>query len=98
MNLGGSSLWAALSFVTHGAPIIIFDLALGLGVAPAMFVAFAVYVMAVEEIHWCIHLGEWLPLGLRSAREHHTADHDRADTRFNVFLPPFDRLFGTARP
>ncbi len=97
VNLGGSPLWVALLFVANGVPISIFDLALGLGVAPGMFVAFAVYLVAVEEIHWRFHLDEWLPLGLRSAREHHIAHHDRADTRFNVFLPLFDWLFGTAK-
>ncbi len=96
VNLGGSPLWVALLLVANGVPISIFDLALGLGVAPGMFVAFAVYVVAVEEIHWRIHLGEWLPPGFRSAREQHMAHHDRADTRFNVFLPLFDWLFGTA--
>ncbi len=97
VNLGGSPLWVALLFVANGVPIIILDSASGLGVAPGMFVAFAVYVVAVEEIHWRFHLGEWLPLGLRTAREHHLAHHDRADTRFNVFLPLFDWLFGTAK-
>lgn len=57
--------------------------------------AFAAYYLAAEEMHWRIHLGGWLPPGLRALREYHLAHHDRPDARFNVFLPLFDWLFGT---
>jgi sterol desaturase/sphingolipid hydroxylase (fatty acid hydroxylase superfamily) len=68
-----------------------------LGNGLATIVSFMTCLAAVEEIPCSIHLGEWLPPGFSSAREQHMAHHDRADTRFNVFLPLFDWLFGTAK-
>ncbi len=93
VNLGGSPLWVVLLFVLNGVPVVIFDRLGGFGVAPAMFIAFAVYFLAVEEMHWRIHVGEWLPPGLRLAKSHHLAHHERSDERFNVFLPLSDWLF-----
>jgi len=58
----------------------------------------SLYLIAVEEIHWRIHLGGWLPPGLHAARQYHLAHHDIADGRFNVFSPLFDYLFGNIRP
>jgi sterol desaturase/sphingolipid hydroxylase (fatty acid hydroxylase superfamily) len=78
--------------------LLIFHLVLEPEAGLLLAVSFRAYLVVPEEIHWCIHLGEWLPLGLRTAREHHIAHHDRADTRFNVFLPLFDWLFGTGKP
>ena len=63
---------------------------------PAMLLTFAAYSVAYEEIHWRIHQDEWLPPGLRLAREHHFAHHAQPDARFNVFLPLFDWLLGRA--
>jgi len=93
VNLGGSPLWVVLLFVLNGVPVVTFDLMFGLGVAPGIFIAFAVYFLAVEEMHWRIHVGEWLPPGLRFAKSHHLAHHERSDERFNVFLPLSDWLF-----
>ena len=36
----------------------------------------------------------WLPPGLRFARAYHMSHHDYSNTRYNVFLPLFDMLFG----
>ncbi len=96
VNLGGSPLAIFLLFVANGAPIVAADLAFKLGIAPAMLIAFAIYFVAVEEIHWRFHLGGWLPASLSSAREHHLAHHDRPDGRFNVFFPLFDWLICSA--
>ncbi len=97
VNLGGSPLWVALLFVINGVPVVALDLAFGLGVAPGMLAAFSVYVVLVEDMHWRIHVGRPLPLGLRFAKSHHLAHHDRSDERFNIFLPLFDWLFGSLK-
>jgi hypothetical protein len=59
-----------------------------------MLIAFAVYFIVVEEVHWRIHLGGWLPALLTSARSYHLAHHDIPNARYNIFLPLFDLLFG----
>lgn len=64
------------------------------GALALRLVGFTVYFISVEEIHWRIHLGGWLPPGLRRGREYHLAHHDIPDARFNVFLPIFDLVFG----
>ena len=96
-NLGGSPVWVALLLVVNGVVVVAFDLAFRLGVAPGMLLAFVVYLLIVEEVHWRIHLGEWLPWGLCPARAHHLAHHERPDERFSVFLPLFDWLFGSLK-
>jgi hypothetical protein len=58
-----------------------------------MFLGFVAYQVTVEEFHWRIHLGGWLPPGLQWTREYHLAHHDRPDGRFNIFLPVFDAVF-----
>jgi Fatty acid hydroxylase superfamily len=93
VNLGGSPLWVVLLFVLNSAPVIAADLLLRLGAAPGILVGFAVYLILVEEVHWRIHVGGWLPPGLRAARAYHLAHHDRPDSRYNIFLPLFDRIF-----
>jgi hypothetical protein len=60
-----------------------------------MLVAFAVYFIAVEEIHWRIHLEEWLPPGLGASRVHHLAHHACPNARFNIFLPLWDMVLGS---
>jgi sterol desaturase/sphingolipid hydroxylase (fatty acid hydroxylase superfamily) len=37
-------------------------------------------------------MGGWLPKWLRPAARHHLLHHARDTSRFNVFLPIFDRL------
>lgn len=96
INLGGSPIWVVWLFAVNGIPVALADLRFGWGAAPAALLAFALYFIVVEEMHWRIHRRQWLPPGLRAARAHHMAHHDRADARFNVFLPLFDWLFGTA--
>jgi hypothetical protein len=36
----------------------------------------------------------WLPPGLGFARAYHLSHHDIPNTRYNVFFPLFDFLFG----
>ena len=96
VNLGGSPIWVVALFAINGVPVVIGDLLLGLGVAPGIFLAFAVYFVTVEEVHWRIHLGEPLPPGLGASTGYHLAHHARPDARFNIFLPLWDRLLGPA--
>jgi hypothetical protein len=96
VNLGSSPVWVVALFAINGFPVVIADLLSRLGIAPGMLLAFSAYLITVEEIHWRIHLGEWLPPVLGAARAHHLAHHARPDARFNIFLPVWDLVFGTA--
>lgn len=88
------TLWAvALLFVVNAVPVVIIELVTRAGLGPGMFVAFAIYFVVLEEVHWRVHLGNSMPAWLQFSAEHHLAHHARGDKRFNVFLPVFDRLF-----
>ena len=76
--------------------MVIADFLFRFGIAPGIFVGFSVYFITVEEIHWRIHLGEWLPPVVGTSRAYHLAHHARPDARFNIFLPLWDLAFGTA--
>ena len=96
VNLGSSPVWVVALFAINGLPVVSAEFGFRFGIAPGIFVGFAVYFVTVEEIHWRIHLGEWLPPGLRAARAHHLAHHMRPNARFNIFLPVWDLVFGSA--
>jgi len=96
LTFGESPLWIILMFIVNGLPVTAIDRIFGLGIAPGMLFAFSVYFVAVEELHWRIHLGEWLPGFLEPARRFHLRHHDRPDARYNVFFPLFDWLLGTS--
>jgi hypothetical protein len=85
-------------FWSDGLPLLLFDHTFRLGISPGIMFGWTIYLIAVEEIHWRVHLGGWLPPGLRAARTYHLAPHDVASERFNVFFPLFDLLFGNMRP
>jgi Fatty acid hydroxylase superfamily len=97
LNLGGSPVWVVVLFAVNGLPMIAADLLFKLGIAPGILVAFSLYFITTEEFHWRIHLGEWLPPGFRGTRAYHLSHHDRPDTRFNIFLPLWDILLGSAK-
>jgi hypothetical protein len=93
-----SPLNVALLFVINGVPAFLLTaLTRQWGILAGLFLGWAVYLIATEEIHWRIHLNGWLPPGLRFARAYHMSHHDRPNTRYNVFLPLFDLLFGNTR-
>ncbi len=98
VTFGSSPLWVAILFWTNGIPTAIADLIFHWGVAPGILTGYSLYLIVVEEIHWRIHLGGWLPAGLRWARTYHLAHHDIPDGRYNVFFPVFDFIFGNIRP
>lgn len=94
--LGKSPRYVLLLFALNGIIMLPLDLLLRLSMSAGVFVGWAVYLIMTEEIHWRIHLNGWLPPGLRSARLYHMRHHDIPNTRYNVFLPLFDWLFGTS--
>jgi hypothetical protein len=96
LNLGGSPFWVFVMFAVNGLPLTLIDYLLGLHLMPGMFLGFGVYFITTEEVHWRIHLGEWLPVFLLPARAYHLAHHDRANQRFNIFLPLWDVIFRKA--
>jgi hypothetical protein len=82
-------------FVINGVPASLLTSLIGRwGILSGVFVGWAVYLILTEEIHWLIHMNGWLPLGLRFARAYHMSHHSRPNSRYNVFLPLFDLLFG----
>ncbi|HEY6181917.1 MAG TPA: sterol desaturase family protein [Terriglobales bacterium] len=97
LNLGGHPIYVVVLFLVNGLPIVTADLLFKLGLAPGILVAFSLYFVTTEEFHWRIHLGEWLPAGFRGARAYHLSHHDRPDRRFNIFLPLWDVLLGSAK-
>jgi len=92
-----SPLNIVLLFVINGIPAFLVASRLGLqGVLSGIFMGWAVYLIVTEEIHWRIHMNGWLPPGLRFARAYHMSHHNIPNSRYNVFLPLFDLLCGSA--
>jgi hypothetical protein len=96
VSLGKSPAHTALLFLFNGILAIVVDLLLGLRITPGIFIGWAVYVVATEEIHWRIHMDGCLPPGLHFARAYHMQHHDVPNSRYNVFLPLFDLLLGNS--
>jgi Fatty acid hydroxylase superfamily len=92
VSLGKSPPHIALLFASNGVVVVLADWLLHLGVASGIFIGWTVYLITAEEIHWRIHMNEWLPPGLRFACAYHMGHHDIANIRYNVFLPIFDFL------
>ena len=97
LTFGESPLYVMLLFSTNGSPVILADLLWRFPLAPGILLGFTAYFIAVEEIHWRIHRGGWLPPGLRAAIPYHLDHHDIPEGRYNVFFPLFDVLLGTAQ-
>jgi hypothetical protein len=97
LNLGGSPIYVIVLFVVNGMPVIAGDLLFKLGIAPGILVAFSLYFITTEEFHWRIHLGKWLPPGFHAARAYHLSHHEYPSARFNIFLPLWDILLGSAK-
>src|SRR5438874_13383446 len=78
--------------------VIVVDFLFDLRIAAGIFVGWSAYLITAEEIHWRIHLGGWLPRGLRFARAYHMSHHDLPNANYNDFLPIFDLLCGCNAP
>lgn len=96
LTFGESPLYVAFLFSSNGSPVALADLIWRFPLAPGILLGFTAYFIAVEEIHWRIHLRGWLPPLLRAAVPYHLDHHDIPEGRYNVFLPLFDMLLGTA--
>ena len=91
-----SPLNVLLLFVINGVPAFVLASLIGSwGILSGVFIGWTVYVIVTEEIHWRIHMNGWLPPGLRFARAYHLSHHQIPSSRYNVFFPLFDLLFGS---
>jgi len=95
VSLGKSPLHIFFLFAANGILVIVVDFLFDLRIAAGIFVGWSAYLITAEEIHWRIHLGGWLPRGLRFARAYHMSHHDLPNANYNVFLPIFDLLCGS---
>jgi sterol desaturase/sphingolipid hydroxylase (fatty acid hydroxylase superfamily) len=95
--LVSSPLNILLLFVINGVPALLVASRMGLwGILSGVFIGWTVYLIVTEEIHWRIHRNGWLPPGFRFARAYHMSHHDIPNSRYNIFFPLFDLLFGSA--
>jgi hypothetical protein len=89
-----SNPWGVVAlFIANAIPFLAFQFVFPNSWVPGVFVSFALYYMAFEEIHWRSHMGGRLPQWLRPAARHHLLHHAHDTDRFNVFLPIFDWMF-----
>lgn len=92
INLGDSPWLTVGMFAVNSIPTVALAVWTGVPFAAPAILAFVVYVLFTEEIHWRVHKGDWTPFGLGKK---HLLHHSRPKTRYNIFLPVFDWLFGT---
>jgi Fatty acid hydroxylase len=97
INFGRSPLNVVALFVGNGIVLLALGVSFHLRIAPGVLLGWAAYLIALEEVHWRLHMDEWVPPGLRFARSYHLSHHDIPNTRYNVFFPLFDFLFGNAK-
>jgi len=93
VNFAHSPLVVLALFIGNAAPLFLIERFLHLGIAAGALIAFTIYYVLYEEIHWRFHLGGWLPQWLRGARQHHLLHHGDFEGRYNVFLPLCDWIF-----
>lgn len=93
INLGENPLITAGMFIVNWCPMMALDLYLHWGFSGPLLISFVAYVLFMEEAHWRIHTGEWLPFNM--GRVYHLDHHTRPRGKFNIFLPIFDWVFGT---
>jgi hypothetical protein len=97
-NLGDNPLVTMGMFVVNWTPVLIADLFLKIGFSAPVLFAFVLYVLVMEEVHWRIHENEWVP---EAWRRYHYGHHGIGQgatggrSKYNIFLPIFDWLFGT---
>jgi len=94
-----SNPWGVVGlFLANAAPFLFMQWYFHNVWTAGVFVGFAIYYVAFEEIHWRMHMGGWLPKWLRPAARHHLLHHAQESAGFNVFLPIFDWLAGSVGP
>jgi hypothetical protein len=83
--------WGVVAlFIANAIPFLILQRIFHVSWVAGVFLGFALYYIAFEEIHWRTHMGGWLPDWVRPAARHHLLHHAHDTDRFNVFLPLFD--------
>ena len=90
VNFSRNPLGVVALFLANGIPFLFLEWMTHSAWAAGMFISFALYYVAFEEIHWRAHMGGWLPKWLRPAARHHLLHHAHDDERFNVFFPLCD--------
>jgi hypothetical protein len=98
VNFSSNPLGVVALFFANAAPFLLLQWIFRNGWTAGMFVAFTLYYIAFEEIHWRTHMGGRLPAQLRFAARHHLLHHAHETAEYNVFLPIFDWIIGTADP
>ena len=93
VNFATAPLVVVGLFVANAAPFFALDRFLHAELASGALVAFTIYYLLYEEVHWRFHLGGWLPHWMRRARQHHLLHHGDFEGRYNVFLPLCDWIF-----
>lgn len=93
VSFGCSSSGIIAMMVINAIPFALLDY-LGVGIGGGVMVAFMLYLLAFEEMHWRIHLGR-LPHSWDWMRQHHFKHHKLGTGCYNVFLPLGDKLFRT---
>ena len=93
VNFATSPLVVVALFAGNALPFLLLDHFAHARLAPGALVAFTIYYLLYEEVHWRFHLGGWLPHWMRRARHHHLLHHGDFEGRYNVFLPVCDWVF-----
>lgn len=98
VNLGSNPFQTFMMFIVNCVPVVGMDIWLRIGFSTPVMVAFVIYVLTTEEVHWRCHMGGWVP-GV--VKEYHLSHHAMGEgptggqTKFNIFMPIFDVLFDT---
>jgi hypothetical protein len=98
VNFSSKPLGVVALFLANSIPFLALQWMFKNRWTAGMFVAFTLYYIAFEEIHWRTHMGGRLPKHLRFAARHHLLHHARETGEYNVFLPIVDWIVGTAQP
>ena len=96
VTLGSHPLAVIALFVINGVPLVLFDLLAHTRLSPGIFLGWSIYFIVLEEVHWHIHLATPSPGVWDIARRYRLAHHDIPNSRYNVFVPVFDFLLGSA--
>jgi len=98
VNLGSTPFDTFMMFIVNCTPVVCADIWYQKGFSAPVMVAFVIYVLVMEEVHWRVHMGGYVPQWIKS---YHLSHHAMGDTptggktKFNIFVPIFDWVFGT---
>lgn len=98
VNFSSNPLGVVALFLANAAPFLILESIFKTGWTAGIFVAFALYYIAFEEIHWRTHMGGHLPKRVRFAARHHLLHHAHENGEYNVFLPICDWIVRAFQP